>query len=733
MANPETPQAISKANGDNDSPEPLNLREDFAVPSREEWRQIVERDLGGAPFDKKLVWRTDDGFDVQPIYTAEDLEGVGHLGNLPGFAPYVRGSQPLSGVRPPWQIRQDSMVAAPEDVNAAVRDGIARGQTAIGIRLDNAARKGLDGDSPMARDLAGRGGCTMSSINGMRIALADIDLVRHPITFRTGASALPVFAIYLALAEERALEKRLLCGGVECDPLRDFAKSGTLRAPIDALYREMADMVKYATDNCPAMRPVMVNSHPYHNAGASAAQELAFTLAVGTDYLRAMVARGIAPDVAAMSMVFSFSVGTTLFMEIAKLRAARMLWAKIAHALGAADDDAKKMFLHVRTSTYSKTVHDPYNNMIRTALESFAGAVGGCDSMFVAPFSESIGRPNDFAMRVARNQQILLQEECHLSRVVDPSAGSYYIESLTESLAREAWKLFQGLEAGGGAYESLLSGKTQKAVDEVAERRRKRVEQRRDAIVGVSTYANPDEQTLATKHIPRDEFLAERVRRLSRLKAVRKNSAVREALNAISTSVYSGEGSLMEHAVAAAKEGATIGEIMRALSDSVPGERPVIERLPATRASVPYEALRKRADIHREKKGKLPEVFLATMGPLVMRRARADFSMGFLGAGGFKCVEPPAFETPEDAADAAVESGCCLAVVCSDDPSYPDIVPKFIDAAKAKKPDLLVFVAGYPVDSAAMLEDAGVDGFIHLRANVVDTLEDLQNRLGIGV
>lgn len=719
---------------DREAPAVLELAGDFPAPKPEAWRAAVEKELKGEDFDKKMVWRTDEGIAVQPMYTREALAAAPLARTLPGLAPFARGTQPLHGVLPTWQVRQDCLLASPEEVNSALRDGIARGQTALGIRLDNASRQGFDGDAPEARDLAGTSGCTLSSINGLRIALQDIDLDKYPVTIRTGAAALPVLAMMLALADERGTSRRVLTGSVECDPVRELAKAGTMRVPMDVEMRLMADMVTYCAKEAPGLRPVIVNSHHWHGAGATAVQELAATLATGAEYIRGMVQRGVAPDIAALGMVFSFSVSTNMLIEIAKLRAARALWAKIVRAFGTDNDDAARMFLHARTSTYTKTRHDPWNNIVRNAIEAFAAGVGGVDSMYVAHFDETLGQPDEFGMRVARNQQLLLLEEAHLGRVVDPAAGSYAIEALTESVAAEAWKMFQEIESRGGIAKTLVDGWIQKQVHEAGEKRRAAVTKRRQSIVGVSNYPNPKERKIEKAHIPRESFLAERQRRLSRLKAVRQNSYVRNLLSTITGSVYSGDGNLLETTIVAVRAGATIGEVMRAVSMGSEGDPTRVEPVRSERAAVPYERLRARAQAFaKEHGGVLPKALLVPMGPLAMRRARADFSTGFLGAGGFDVIEPEPFANVEAAAEAIVAGDARLAVVCSDDPSYPAVVPALVTLVRARRPDFPIYVAGYPKDDVEALTKAGATGFIHIRADVVETLTDMFNKLGIGL
>jgi methylmalonyl-CoA mutase len=709
---------------------PLGLLADFDPPTMDQWRDLVNQDLKGADFDKRLVWQSVDGVTVQPMYVGKDIEGLWHRDSLPGKAPYVRGTQPLSGVLPCWQIRQDCLLASPEEVNAAVRDGLARGQTAVGIRLDNAARKGIDGDDPRARELTGQGGCTISSINGLRIALQDIDFNRYPVTIRTGTASLPILAMLIALADERGINRRILTGGVECDPIRELAKSGTVRGSLELQFREMADIVAFCRDECPGIRGVFVNSHLYHNAGASVVQELGTVLAVGAEYVRELMKRGVSVNDAGLGMIFSLSISTNFFMEIAKLRAARMLWAKVLAAFGADNEDALKMFLHTRTSTFTKTIHDPYTNILRNAVEAFAGAVGGCDSMYVAPFDETVGRADEFGMRVARNQQLLLQEEAHLNKVVDPAAGSYYVEHLTDSVGKAAWSFFQEIEAQGGVVAALKSGWLQKQIAESTTRKRKLVTQRRQTIVGVSNYANPKEPKITKQHLSRAEFVEERRRRLARLKSVRQNAYVRDLLEGLTGLVAGNPGNLVEQAVEAAREGATIGEMTRAFVAGSEGESIQVDPIRTERASVPFERLRSKSEEWATKHGGLPKVLLFAIGPLAMRRARADFCWGFFGAGGFEVIEPPLRDI-SSAVKAVAESGAVVAVLCSDDASYPELVKDFAPAMKAARPDVPIYVAGYPTEVIDQLKADGADGFVHIKADVVETIEALQKRLGM--
>ena len=715
----------------NRNPEPaetpaLNVQGDFPVPSLEEWRQVVEQDLKGADFDKKLVWRTHEGLAVKPLYARPDLEGAAHLGGLPGAAPFTRGTEPLQNVAEPWLVRQDCVLPDPAEANASIRRALDRGMTAVGLRPDDAARAGFDADWTGAEDLVGQGGICLHTLSDLRTALDGVDLASVPVAIRAGTSALPMLAMLVALADSQGVARKTLSGVVECDPLGDLARTGRGRAPLDSLLAEARSMVAFAAENCPNVRTVAVDSCLWHDAGASAVQELAYAMATGAEYMRALIEGGIGANTAAKSILFNFSVSTNLFMEIAKLRAARPLWAKIVKAFGADDAGAQKIAMHVRTSWFTMTVYDPYTNMLRTTLEAFAGAVGGCHSMFVAPFDEVLGPPGEFSTRIARNQQIVLREEAYLNKVTDPAAGSYYVEALTDSIAKAAWELFREVEKAGGLAEALKAGTPQEAVREMAAKKCKAVTSRRDPIVGTSSYPNPGETLPAKKTLDRKAFVSGRKAILKKYRAG-AGKALRKAFDALVEATLDGRPETVALAAEAFAMNATLGEVVNALNVANYDDPEFIEKLESHRAAEPFETLRRYAD----EAGSPPKVFLVPMGALTMRKARAGFCFGFFGAGGFDVEEPDAFENVDDAAKAILDSGAGVAVVCSDDPSYPEIVPPLVAKAKAANAKMLIYVAGYPKDNIEALKAAGVDGFVHVKADVAETLTALQHRLGL--
>src|SRR5581483_5141314 len=467
----------------------MKLLTEFPGVTYDDWRKLVEAELKGAPFDKKMFATAAEGIRLQPIYRREDVAGLKHVNSFPGFAPFVRGSQAAGYVQQPWSVSQEIAFASAREFNHAARNSIGRGLAALNMVLDQATRDGHDPDwaSP---EQVGFGGLSIASLDDLDQALDGIDLESTSLFIRSGASAMPFAALLVALARKRKKTPTALRGCIEMDPLGVLAHQGKLPQSIDGAYREMAVLTRWAIEHAPHLQTICVHSRAWHESGANAVQELAFTLATGVEYLRAAGRRDLDVDQVAPRMRFAVTVGVNFFMEIAKLRALRMLWSRVIGTLGG-KEVSKAMALHVRTSQWNKTVYDPYNNMLRATVEAFAGVLGGCDSMQVGAFDEVIRRPDDFSRRIARNTQLVLQKECHLDNVIDPAGGSWYVECLTAELAQRAWGLFQEVEKSGGMEAAMRSEFPQKAVVAAAAEKIKGVDRRRDSVIGVNQYANP--------------------------------------------------------------------------------------------------------------------------------------------------------------------------------------------------------------------------------------------------
>ncbi len=722
------------------------LLSEFPPVSRESWKAQVEVELKGASFEKKMLTPTYEGITLRPIYRREDIEGLPHVASLPGFGPFVRGSSAVGGAGRAWEVSQEIAVSDAAGFNAAARSGLARGLTALNMVVDRATRNGADPDwAP--REAIGSGGVSVASLGDLRTALEGIDLEKVPLFVRTGASGMPVAALIIALLRERGMDEAKLRGCIEMDPLGVLAHEGRLAQSLESAYREMAALTGWSAANVPGLRTVCVHTRPWHESGGNAVQELGFGLATAVDYVRALTERGLDFETVAPRMRFAFTVGTRFFMEIAKLRAARMLWARVASVLGGTPA-AQRATLHIRTSLFNKTIHDPTVNLLRTTVEAFAGVLGGCDSLQVGAFDEVLRAPDAFSQRIARNQQLVLRDECQLTEVTDPAGGSWYVESLTAELAGRAWAVFQEIERRGGMAKAMRSGWPQAEVAKVAEARLAAAARRRDNIVGTNLYPNPTEKPLERRAdaqgadggpvVGAETDLAGFQRRRAREVASARTTAdvhQHEAvLDRLSRVVGKEAAALFDACVDAAAAGATLGEVTRAVRIHDTPD-PLVVPVVITRAAAGYEALRGAVDAAARAPGGAgrPGIFLATMGPPKQHRARAEFARGFFEVAGFEVITPLGFDTPEAAVAAAAESGARAVCLCSTDETYPDLVPAVIGGLRATRPGTVVILAGYPSEQVEAHKASGVDEFIHLRADALEVLTAIAKRLGVAV
>ncbi len=698
--------------------------DEFEPASYEAWRKEAEAALKGVPFEKKLVSKTYEGIDLQPIYNKEDVSTDSLFnGNLPGFAPFLRGDAALGYRSKPWEICQKLNYATPKEFNSAARHDLQRGLTALNLWLDKASRDGNDPEHAKVGEV-GYGGLSISCLQDLAAALDGIDLTEIPLFVRSGASALPFAAMLFALARKKGHGTSGLVGCIEMDPIGVLSHEGTLPQSMESAYREMAILTKWARKNAPKLQTICVHTRAYHESGANAVQELALAMATGVEYLREMISRGLTVDEVAPGIRFAFTVSSNFFMEIGKLRAARVLWARIVKAFGGSEE-SQRMTLHVRTALINKTVYDPYVNMLRTTMEAFSSVLGGCDSLHVGPFDDVIRPPDDFSRRIARNTQIILQQEAHLARVVDPAGGSWYVEWLTEQLARKAWTQFQEIEASGGIFKALVAGSPQEGIEKIAASRMKNVATRKDVIVGTNMYPNATEKLLDLRPTDLKKVYETRAKQIADYRTSAANEAETNVLDNLTTILEAKDDDVVEASINAVLSGATVGEITRTLR-SGDEKRPSVKPLKAFRLADRFETLRRKADAYLAKNGERPKVFLANMGPLRQHKARADFSATFLQVGGFDPISPKGFTTNEEAAKAALESGARVVVICSTDDTYPEIVPGLTQAIKSAKPDTVVVLAGYPTEQIEAYKQAGVDDFLHVRANCHDLLANLQ-------
>jgi methylmalonyl-CoA mutase len=702
---------------------------DFSKPSYEQWRELAEEQLGGAPFEKKLVTQTPEGIDLQPIYTREDARDLPHREEIPGFGSFVRGVTAGGYVTQPWFIAQELPLSTPAELNSALLNDLDRGQSGLNILLDIATVNGKDPDQANNYEV-GACGVSLTMLQDFERALKGVHLEMVPLFIQSGVGAAPVAAMIYALLRERGQSAAVLQGGLDMDPLGVLARCGTLPVSLKGAYREMALLIKHQSVNAPGLRAVGVSGLPYADGGASATEELAAVLGTAAEYLRRLMDAGIPVDTAARGFRFTFSAGADFFMTIAKLRAARMLWAQVARAFGAGDE-AARMIMHVRTGLWDKTKFDPYVNMLRCTTEAFSGVVGGADSMHSGAFDEILRVPDRFSRRIARNTQIILQEECDLTHVIDPAGGSYFVEKLTREVAEASWKLFQEIESKGGMLSALESGWVQEKVNNTRKARQKKLAQRRDARVGTNMYANVAEKKLE-KNIPDYEDLkAQRSRDIAEYRVAGDSTSDGMVMTKLQEIVDGDEERTFALMIDAAAAGASIGELTRALrTNDNDGELPKIEPVPFERAAEPYEKLRFAVEANAHG-GERVKVFLLNIGKLVNHKIRADWSRAFFEPAGVDVIYPEGFDDMASGAEAAEQSGADMVVICGSDKDYPELVPQALKEIRERTPEMLVILAGYPGEHEQAYKDAGLDDYIFVKTNNYEFLREKLNRLNV--
>lgn len=691
----------------------FTLLDDFAPVSYEAWREVVEADLKGAPFEKKLITHTYEGLDIKPVYTSGDWPGEGRdmaadPSGFAGFDPMTRGARVLGNATCGWDIRQEHAHPDRKVSNDAILTDLQRGATSLTLRLDAAARYGYDADDADAEQLAGVDGLMAYSVDDLDALLDGVHLHMCGIGLEAGAAFVPGASILAGVWARRKVGPEQAWGAFNADPLAVFARDGKLPYSVDSGLSQMADLAVWAAEHYPGVVPVRVGTAPYHHAGATATQDLAYAMATGVEYLRAMTGAGMDVDKAARSMLFNFAVGTNFFLALAKLRAARKLWARVIEACGG-DEGGRRMRMHVKTSRRVITTRDPWVNLLRNTACCFAGATADAEVITTFPLDAGLGLPSDFSRRIARNTQSILLEESHLNRVVDPAGGSWFIESLTDEIAEKAWPMFQEIEKAGGMSKALASGMIAEQIDSAFQPRLKNIATRKDAVTGVSEYPLLDEKV---PEISKPDLGALRDRSRRKLTPGREPVSV------------SGVGGAVE----AAADGATIGQISRGLwSGAAPAEGTPIAPHPYAE---PFEQLRDAADRYAEQRGHRPRVFLANMGRLAEHTARTSYTTNFFQAGGFEVIGKQTFEADLAAAvDAFRQSGANVAVICSSDKRYPEVVPELTPKLKEAGAKSVV-LAGHPGEQESAYREAGVDRFIYIKCDVLGTLRDLLQQEG---
>ncbi len=676
------------------------LLTEFPEHTYEQWHAAAEALLKGAPFEKRLVSKTYEDITIQPIYRREDIANLEHRKHFPGSGSLVRGSHAQGFLETGWEVSQELKAATPADLNALIHEGINGGQSELNITVGCGQAECCTG------------GVSISTADDVKTALNGVAVDAVSTYWQCGASSVPVAALVIAAADQLGVPASALRGGFENDPLGDLVAKGALRQSLKTRFDHMAALTAYAAKNAPQLRTITIKGDVYHNSGATATQELGYVIATLVTYLEEMQARGLAPETVLPHVRIRLAVGSDYFMEIAKIRAARWLWSKVAAAYGVA---AAPVHIHASTSKWNKTTYDAHTNMLRVTSEAFAAVVAGVDSLHIGPYNEIAGHTDEFSRRIARNLHTILREECGLDRVIDPAGGSTYIEWLTDQIAAKSWGIFQDIEKQGGMPAALESGSVQQAVEAVRMAKFKSIRIRKDKIVGSNMYPDLKGKKLA---IVAPECTA-------------GQSAADAPKPQPADVTASADATMVEQAIAAAKNGASKSSIAVAIGLPNHEGAPTVTALEPHRAAEEYEALRDASAAFAAKTGAAPAILQLNMGPSGKYRLRADWTAAFFEAAGFAVDGARDFLTQEDALKALAESSSNIAVITSDDKTYEETVAPLAAAVKAAKPDLTLLVAGAPGDVEAAWRAAGVDDFVNVRSNNYELNEQLLKKAGV--
>ncbi|MDZ7636879.1 MAG: methylmalonyl-CoA mutase family protein [Bryobacterales bacterium] len=667
-----------------------NLRNEFPPVSDEAWRAAVEADLKGAEFDKKLVWRTYEGIAVEPYYRQGALEDLGYLESAPGQSPWHRGP---SAIGNSWTILQEILTLDPAAANKAARQALDGGASGICFVTEACP--------------AGVRGVNLQSLEQMRTLIRDLPLYKTGFHFRAGENALPVLANFLAALSASKADSRDIYGSVDYDPLSVLATQGEISGSRDEVFFELSSVLEAAQSRMPGFKVLSIQAAPLLEAGGSAVQEIAFTLAAIVQYLSAFRSHGQDPARVLPHMQITFAVSSTYFMEIAKLRAVRLLVSRVIQAFLGEGHSVPHICIVARTADFNKSIYDPHTNLLRATTEAMAAAIGGADAILVSPFDKTFRAPDERSLRLSRNIQLLLKHEAYLDKVADPAAGSYLFENLTNSLCAAAWTLFQKVEEMGGYLAAASNGFLKDEIGRVAGARQLAIASRRQVLLGVNQYPNIKEKALP--QVECDSLVSE-------------YTGIQKPFKLASDSV-------LDSMVAAFAEGSCLSDAREALRQR---ERLLAQPIEIHRAAEAFERIRLRTEQFERKTGAIPTVFLFKMGNVAMRQARASFVMNLFGCAGFDVKDNLGFASVDEAVAAAVEAKSDLVVLCSSDEEYVELAREACPRLRAAIHNVKIIVAGFPKEHMDTLKELGVDEFVHVRTVAQDALSYWQQQLGMG-
>ena len=701
-----------------------------------EWKKLAEKELKASP--DTLVWHTDEGIDVKPLYTKDDLAHDDLLDTLPGLDPFLRGPRATMYTGRPWTIRQYAGFSTAEESNIFYKKALASGQKGLSVAFDLATHRGYDSDHPRVVGDVGKAGVAIDSVEDMKILFDGIPLDKMSVSMTMNGAVIPILANFIVAGEEQGVARRDLSGTIQNDILKEFMVRNTYIYPPEASMRIIADIIEYTANEMPRFNSISISGYHMQEAGATLVQELAFTLADGREYVRAALKKGLDVDQFAGRLSFFFAIGMNFFMEAAKLRAARFLWSRIMHEFSPKKASSLMLRTHCQTSGVSLQEQDPYNNIVRTAYEALAAVLGGTQSLHTNSFDEAIALPTEFSARIARNTQLILQNEMGLTKVVDPLAGSYYVETLTKELVDKASALIDKIEAMGGMTKAVIDGLPKRLIEEAATARQAAVDKGEEIIVGVNKFRSDEEKKIDILEIDNTKVRAQQIARLNKIKKNRNSRKVTDTLKNLENIAKSGNGNLLEAAVEAARARATVGEIsdtMRKVFGDHSAKPVVVNNIYGTAfASEPeYKTLKQRLSNITNTTDQSPRIMIAKLGQDGHDRGAKVIASAF-GDMGFEIIAGPLFQTPEEAAEMAIENKVQLIGVSSLAAGHKTLLPQLVKALQNRNSKIIVVCGGVvPRQDYEFLKENGVAAVFGPGTNVVEAaskiLDLLQGKL----
>ena len=662
--------------------------------TKKDWQELASKELRDKPLES-LNKETLEGITVQPLYTQEDIQDLPHMGNLPGFAPFTRGVKATMYAGRPWTIRQYAGFSTAEESNAFYRKNLAAGQQGVSVAFDLATHRGYDSDHPRVEGDVGKAGVAIDSVEDMKILFDGIPLDQVSVSMTMNGAVIPILANFIVAGEEQGVSRAALSGTIQNDILKEFMVRNTYVYPPEPSMRIVADIIEYTSNEMPKFNSISISGYHMQEAGANLVQELAYTLADGREYVRAAIARGMNVDKFAGRLSFFFAIGMDFFMEIAKLRAARLLWSRIMDEFDPKDPRSKMLRTHCQTSGVSLQEQDPYNNVIRTAYEAMSAVLGGTQSLHTNALDEAIALPTEFSARIARNTQLVLQEETRVTDVVDPLAGSYYVEKLTHDLAEAAWKLIEEVEDMGGMTKAVASGLPKLRIEESAAKRQAMIDRGQEVIVGVNKYRKEKEDQIDILEVDNDKVRASQIARLEHIRATRDGAAVEAALAELTRRAAEG-GNLLEAAVDAARARASVGEISMAMEKTFGRHRAEVKTLAgvygaAYEGDAGFAQIQKAVETFAEEEGRRPRMLVVKMGQDGHDRGAKVIATAFADIG-FDVDVGPLFQTPDEAAQDAIDNDVHVVGISSQAAGHKTLAPKLIAALKAQGAEEIIVI-----------------------------------------